>query len=61
MQFVVFGVVLVIWIAILAAILLNPKGKLPGIGEAKVVDVLLPMGVALAVWLWIFALVISSG
>jgi len=61
MQFVVFGVVLVIWIGILAAILLNPKGKLPGVGEAKMADLLLPLGVTLAVWLWIFALVISSG
>lgn len=54
----VIGGMLIVWIAILAAILLRRDNKLPG--RANNFDLLVPVGITLAVWMWIFGLVVFT-
>lgn len=55
---VILGILLIAWLGILGYMLLNRDGKLPGLGNNS--DLLLPVGVTLTVWMWIFAVVIFS-
>jgi len=59
LNFFVLGGVLVLWMAVLAMVILNPKGKI--LGPANNTQVLVPIGVTLFVWAWILAMVVFSG
>lgn len=58
MNFFILGGVLVLWIAVLATLILNPKGKL--LGPASNTQVLVPIGVTLFIWAWILAMVVFN-
>jgi hypothetical protein len=58
LNFLVIGVVFVLWMAVLATLVLNPKGKL--LGPATNNQVLVPIGVTLLIWGYILALVVFN-
>jgi len=54
----VFGLLLVAWLGVLVVMLFRKDGKLPT--PTNNVDVLLPLGTAIFIWMWIFGLVVFS-
>ena len=58
LNYLVIGLVLVVWIGLLSAVLFRRGNRL--VSTTNNVDILLPIGIALAIWMWIFALVVFS-
>ncbi|MEM9953238.1 MAG: hypothetical protein AAF846_16655 [Chloroflexota bacterium] len=56
MQFLPIGLILIAWIALMAFIAFKPNTRL--VSYARNIEILLPLCAALAVWMWIMALVI---
>jgi hypothetical protein len=52
------GLVLVVWMGVLAVIMFRRDGKFPGASSNR--QALIPIATVLIVWLWIFSMVVFS-